>query len=175
MMERKYATVEENQLLFAKVREDAKIPTKDDANAGYDIYACFDEDFLVIPAHQTVLVPTGLACAMTEGYYMQIEERGSTGSKGMKKSAGVVDSGYRGEIFVAITNCNHKDIVILKDEREGVIASLSDDFIVYPYSKAICQGVIHRVEKMDVATISYEELLSIPSNRGTGALGSSGK
>jgi len=30
------------------------------------------------------------------------------GSKGIKKSAGVVDSGYRGEIFIAISNVNDK-------------------------------------------------------------------
>ena len=33
----------ENQLLFAKVREGAVIPTKKDEDAGRDLYACFDE------------------------------------------------------------------------------------------------------------------------------------
>ena len=31
----------DNELLFAKVRPDAIIPSKDDENAGYDIYANF--------------------------------------------------------------------------------------------------------------------------------------
>jgi hypothetical protein len=35
-----------NDLVFAKVKPDAIIPTKENENAGYDIYACFDEDLL---------------------------------------------------------------------------------------------------------------------------------
>ena len=41
----------ENDLVFAKIRPYAIIPSKEDENAGYDIYACFDEDYLVIPPH----------------------------------------------------------------------------------------------------------------------------
>ena len=40
--------LQENDLVFAKVRPDAIIPTKDDENAGYDIYANFKEDYLII-------------------------------------------------------------------------------------------------------------------------------
>jgi len=86
-----------NDLLFAKVKPNAIIPTKKEENAGYDIYACFDENthYLVIPPQETILVPTGIASAMNNNYYLQVEERGSTGSKGIKKSAGVIDSSYR--------------------------------------------------------------------------------
>ena len=61
-----------NDLVFAKVRPDAIIPTKDTENAGYDIYANFEEDYLIIPPHETVLVPTGIASAMTDNYYLQV-------------------------------------------------------------------------------------------------------
>ena len=96
---------------FAKVRPSAIIPIKRVEDAGYDIYACFDDDFKIIPAHSTMMIPTGIACALPIDYYFQVEERGSTGSKGIKKSAGVVDSGYRGEIFVAISNVNDKYLI----------------------------------------------------------------
>lgn len=99
---------------FAKVRENAIIPSKNVENAGYDIYGIFegnnDENRIVKP-HTTKLIPTGIACALPSKYYFQVEERGSTGSKGIKKSAGVIDSGYRGEIFIAITNSTNNYLV----------------------------------------------------------------
>lgn len=82
----------QNTLYFAKVRNTAKIPTKDEENAGYDIYADFTEDELMIRPHATACVPTGVASTMDSGWYLQVEERGSTGSIGIKKSAGVVDA-----------------------------------------------------------------------------------
>lgn len=99
---------------FAKVKEKAIIPSKSVENAGYDIYGIFegnnDENRIVKP-HNTKLIPTGIACALPTKYYFQVEERGSTGSKGIKKSAGVIDSGYRGEIFIAITNSTDNYLV----------------------------------------------------------------
>ena len=194
-----------NDLMFAKVKPNAIIPTKEKENAGYDIYACFDEDFIVIPAHETRLIPTGIAAAVSDEYYLQVHERGSTGSKGMKYGAGVVDSSYRGEIFVCINNVNDKEIIISKLDEKELIKKHSTwiDFgfcevnvikygekeydhifidddntvkaIFYPYSKAIAQLIVHEVPVMNVQEITYEELLQIPSKRGTGALGSSGK
>ena len=104
----------ELEIIFAKVKENAIIPSKEEENAGFDIYACWDgvekKDKIIKP-HTTKLIPTGIACALPINYYFQVEERGSTGSKGIKKSAGVVDSGYRGEIFVAISNVNDKYLI----------------------------------------------------------------
>lgn len=187
-----------NELMFAKVRPEAIIPTKEKENAGYDIYACFEQDYMIIPALSTKLIPTGIASAVSDKYYLQVHERGSTGSKGMKYGAGVVDSSYRGEIFICINNVNEHDIVIYKhDITSGDNANeiygkdfyddaiIRDDkifsedgkllAILYPYSKAIAQLIVHEVPEMDVKEITYEELKSIPSKRGTGALGSSGK
>ena len=197
-------TLEQNDLLFAKVKPNAIIPTKDLENAGYDIYSCFDEDYVVIPANSTKLIPTGIASAMSDKYYLQVQERGSTGSKGMKYGAGVVDSGYRGEIFMCINNVNDKPIVISKLSYEDLIDKYGeededgdidipynpsepnddrfyiwlDDFcraIMYPYEKAIGQLVVLEVPVMNVKEVTYDELLQIPSKRGAGKLGSSNK
>ena len=185
--------LKDNDLVFAKVKPNAIIPSKEDENAGYDIYACFDEDYMIIPAHSTKLIPTGIASAMTEKYYLQVHERGSTGTKGMKYGAGVIDSGYRNEIFICINNVNDRDLYISKldenklkdklfpydpDKYSTVISDAKSDFykaIVYPYEKAIAQLIVHEVPKMNVSEITYEELKNIPSKRGMGALGSSGK
>lgn len=198
-------TLEENDLLFAKVKPNAIIPTKDLENAGYDIYSCFEEDYIIIKPHSTQLIPTGIAAAMSDKYYLQVQERGSTGSKGMKYGAGVVDSGYRGEIFMCINNVNKKPIIISKlsyeelidkygeededgdieiplnpSEREDGSLWINNDSeyfrpIIYPYEKAIGQLVVLRVPIMNVKEVTYEELLQVPSKRGTGKLGSSNK
>lgn len=153
-----------------------KIPTKRVEDAGYDIYASIPKgDFIKIHAHKTVLVPTNIATAIPFGYYFQVEERGSTGSKGIKKSAGVIDSGYRGEIFIAITNTNEIPIVIAHESTFEIEESLSTNCICYPAEKAIAQLVLHEVPQLESEEISYEELKAIPSERGNGALGSSGK
>jgi len=167
------------KLYFAKVRPDAIIPTKNKEDAGYDIYACFDVDFMVIPPHQTKLIPTGIASALSTKYYIQIEERGSTGSKGIKKSAGVIDSGYRNEWFIAITNSTDVKIIISKLSKQELINYIGltavENSIIYPYTKAIAQAVVHEVPEMTIEEINYDALLTIPSKRGTGSLGSSGK
>ena len=197
--------LKENDLYFAKVNPNAIIPTKEKENAGYDIYACFNKDFLVIPPHSTKLVPTGIASAISDKYYLGVAERGSTGKIGMKYSAGVIDSGYRGEIFIGLSNINDVPIVISKLTREELEENYGkigygetiymteeeyedliylEDYeeydnltcIIYPYSKAIAQLIVHEVHnEVEPKEISYEELQSIPSKRGTGSLGSSGK
>ena len=47
--------------------------------------------------------------------------------------------------------------------------------IFYPDTKAIAQLVLHEVPIVNIEEISYEELKEIPSERGNGKLGSSGK
>lgn len=171
--------VKGNKLYWAKVKPNAIIPTKDKENAGYDIYPCFDDDYMTIRPNHTKLIQTGIACAIRDSYYLQVQERGSTGSIGMKYSAGVIDSGYRGEIFIAITNTNEVPIVITREADKDMVeieTILSEtNAILYPYEKAIAQLVVHRVPNMDECEISYEELRTIPSKRGDGILGSSRK
>lgn len=170
----------DNTIYFARVKENAIIPSRDIWNAGMDIYACFDEEYLIIPPHQTVLVPTGIASAVPVDYYIQIHERGSSGSKGIKYSAGVIDSSYRGEWFLAATNTNDRPVIILKlelDELPKAVRELIEKaYIVYPYKKALFQGIVHSVHnELGRKEISLDELKNIPSKRGEGKLGSSGK
>jgi dUTP pyrophosphatase len=167
-------------ILFAKLREGAKIPKRDIWNAGLDLYPCFDEPYLVIPPHETRLVPTGIASVIPVDYYIQIQERGSSGSKGIKYSAGVIDSSYRGEWFLATTNCNSKPLVILKEDMSTLPDSfrklIEETMIVYPYSKALFQGIVHNVHnELGVEEIPADKIADYPSERGSGKLGSSGK
>lgn len=164
---------------FAKVRHDAKIPSKRDEDMGFDIYACFDEDYIVINPHETKLIPTGIASSCDVGYGFVLFERGSTGSKGIARRCGIIDSGYRNEWFIGLTNTTNKVMFISKLPEKETYDKYYDDVMpesfVYPYSKAIAQVLLLPVPKVNVEEISYEELQQITSERGLGALGSSGK
>lgn len=158
---------------FAKVRPSAIIPTKRIEDAGYDIYANFDEDYIAISPHETKMIPTGIASACDVDYCFILKERGSTGSKGIAQRCGVIDSGYRNEWFVPITNTTDKTLYIVKNNSD-ISVNIKDGF-TYPYEKAICQVIVVPVPYVEVEEYTYEELKAIPSQRGNGALGSSGK
>ena len=164
---------------FAKVRSNAIIPSKREEDMGFDIYACFDEDYIVIHPHETKLIPTGIASACDPDYGFLVFERGSTGSKGIARRCGVIDSGYRNEWFIGLTNTTNKVMFISKlNEKETYDIYYGDIMpasFVYPYSKAIAQALVVPVPKVIADEISYDELKEIESSRGLGMLGSSGK
>ena len=159
---------------FAKTNPNAIIPTKRVEDAGYDIYACFSQDYKAIPPHTTVMIPTGIASACDADYCFVLKERGSTGSKGIAQRCGVVDSGYRNEWFVPITNTTDQYMYIAKTKDENKVL-YNEDTVVYPYEKAICQALVIPVPTTDVEEYTYNELLAIPSVRGMGSLGSTNK
>ena len=164
------------KLYWAKVKENAIIPTKREEDAGYDLYPCFEEEYLeILPLH-TKLVPLGVASAFDSDYVMLLKERGSTGTKGMAQRAGVIDSGYRGEYMAPVTNVNHKPLCIVKKEvLETWDENQKEKYILYPYEKAVCQGVLLKMPQLESETLSYDELKKIASLRNDGRLGSSGK
>lgn len=167
------------KIKFAKVRPDAIIPSKRDEDMGFDIYACFDEDYIVISPHETKLIPTGIASSCSHKYGFLVFERGSTGSKGIARRCGVIDSGYRNEWFICLTNTTNKVMFISKLSDEETYKKYYGDVMpesfVYPYSKAIAQALVVPVIKTKVKEVSYDELKEIRSERGMGALGSSNK
>lgn len=179
------------KIYFAKVRPEATIPSKRNEDAGYDIYACFDEDYMVIAPHETKLIPTGIASVCDKEYCFILKERGSTGTKGLAQRCGVIDSGYRNEWFVPITNENPYPVVIHKSdcnpydipEVEELVSNtpvyllrpLNDIIKTYPYEKAIAQAMVVPVPQTEVVEITLDELNEFESERGEGALGSSGK
>ena len=161
---------------FAKIKPNAIIPSKRDEDMGFDIYACFDEDYMIINPHETKLVPTGIASSCSPDFGFLLRERGSTGSKGVALRCGVIDSGYRNEWFIGLTNTTNKALYISKfDKRETIKKEIDEMMILYPYSKAIAQALVIPVPKTNVEEIPYEELKEIKSERGMGALGSSNK
>lgn len=160
------------EIKFAKINEDAIIPTKRDEDGCYDIYANFEEEYIAIQPHQIKLIPTGLASACNSGYRMAVRDRGSNTKSGLITVAGQIDSGYRGEWFIALFNINDVPVEITKNVDEVI---KTEDYIRVPYSKAIAQFALEIVPEACIKEISFDELKEIDSERGVGALGSSGK
>ena len=161
-----------HKIKFAKLRDNAIIPSKRDEDSDYDLYACFDQEELVIPAFSTRLVPTGIISAFDESLGVKFEERGSNTKWCGMVQAGVVDSGYRGEWFCAIYNGNPLPVHISKAVND---VERMEDRVLVPYSKAICQFNVRIIPKVEIEETSVETVLSCASARGSGKLGSSGK
>lgn len=118
------------QIPVKKLREDAKLPFSGSAQAaGYDLYACTGNGTTVIQPHSNVMIGTGIACAIPEGYFGGIFARSGLAAKeGLRPAncVGVVDSDYRGEIRVVLHNDTDTERSISDGER---IAQL----VVMPY------------------------------------------
>lgn len=161
-----------DKLYFAKLRDTAKIPTKRDEDGCYDIYADFGEAAYVIPPHESVLIPTGICSAFDKKYRLAVRDRGSNTKSHLHTIAGQIDSGYRGEIFVALVNTSNMVVIL---DKEVVEVQQVDNTLMVPYTKAIGQLALEYVPMVEVEELPLKSLQSIPSERGAGKLGSSGK
>lgn len=136
------------------IREGAKLPRYASAMAaGADLCACLDGSVTIAPG-QTVLIPTGIAVAIPEGFAGLIYARSGLAAKrdlAPANKVGVIDADYRGEIFVPLHNHGSKPQTLEDGER---IAQM----IVAPY-----------------LTAEFVCAESLPeSARGTGGFGSTG-
>jgi dUTP pyrophosphatase len=110
------------------------------------------ENYLVKPGER-VLVSTGIACELPEGYLAYIWGRsGLALKKGIAILGGVIECTYRGEYGVIVLNTGDEDFEILVGDR-------------------IAQVVIQPVVTVDV--VEVDELGN--SIRGDAAWGSSGR
>ena len=81
-------------------------------DAGMDLYA---SESMVIKAGERVLVPTGIAMAIPEGYVGLIWDKSGMAAKfGLKTMAGVIDAGYRGEVKIVMYNLSSLDYAVEK-------------------------------------------------------------
>lgn len=138
-----------------KLNENAVLPTYGSANAaGADIYACLDAPLTIAP-HETVMVHTGLAMEIPEGYAGLIYARSGLACKrnlAPANKVGVVDSDYRGEFMIALHNHGTTSQTIEPKER---IAQL----VITPY----IVGQFEVVDELDT------------TERGVGGFGSTGR
>ncbi len=144
------------EIKIKKLNNNAVIPTRSSLQAaGYDLYACLDNDSVEILPHTNTKIGTGIALEIPDGYFAGIFARSGIATKESLRPAncvGIIDSDYRGEYFIPLFNDSDKTKVIQNKER---IAQL----IILPYPE-----------------ISFKEVKELSSTkRGINGFGSTGK
>lgn len=140
-------------VLIQRLDEGLPLPSYAHAgDAGADLVAAVD---IELPPGERMVVPTGIAIALPDGYAAFVHPRSGLGAKfgvTIVNAPGTIDAGYRGEVKVTLLNTDARDTVRL---RRG---------------DRIAQLVVQRVEQA-----VFHEVTALPgSARGTGGFGSTG-
>ena len=164
-------------IYWDKLNENAKVPTKRDEDAGLDIYSDSAEDVVLKP-NETKFFSTGLRSAFPKEFWIEIKERGSTGAVGLSVRSGVIDSGYRGEWKIMLTNVNKYPVVFSHSVDKvtyvkGKIFKNKVKKVIYPLSKAIAQAVVIPLPHIECHPWDYSKIEV--SERGQTGWGASGK
>jgi dUTP pyrophosphatase len=140
------------KIQIKKLNQKAVIPQYQTTHsAGFDLISIQD---LTIKPNQRVLIDTGLAMAIEDGFELQIRPRSGLAYKNgitVLNSPGTIDSDYRGEIKVLLINHSNEEFEIKCGDR-------------------IAQAVVQKVYQANFETV--EELDQ--TVRGTGGFGSTG-
>jgi len=100
-----------------KLHPDAFVPQRsNETDAGLDLVSLVD---MIIPPLRRVTVSTGISVAIPEGHAGLVWPRSGLAVKhGIDTMAGVIDSGYRGEVKVVLYNTDeHFDFQVEKGAR----------------------------------------------------------
>ena len=123
-------------------------------DAGFDIYV---SERVVVPAGGFADVPSGIHVALPEGTWGLLTGRSSTiRNRGLLVVQGIIDEGYRGELFSAVWNLTTEDVEINVADR---IAQL----IIMP----------NATEQCELVQVDYLDDLGTTA-RGSNGFGSSG-
>ena len=126
---------------------------KTDGASGCDVHAFVKEPVELLPG-DIKLIPTGLACAIPEGFEIQVRPRSGLAAKNgitCLNTPGTIDSDYRGEIKVILINLGKGAFIVKNGDRIA-------QFVVAP----VVRGIFKTVKSLD-------ETL-----RGSGGFGSTG-
>lgn len=137
------------RLKIEKISASAKLPTRAYAHdAGFDLYAA---DYYSLAPGGFAVISAGVKIAVPAGYAGLIWDKGGIAKSGVHSMAGVIDSGFRGEITVELVN-------------------LSDDVYHISPGQKIAQLLIQKIETPEI----IEGLVDDETDRGDGRFGSSG-
>lgn len=143
-------------LKFKKLRPDAIVPTKGtEHSAAWDLYLPKNKKNKVhMWRNDPKCVGLGFAMEIPVGYYGLIAIRSSLGKQGiiLTNGVGIVDSDYRGEWKLLVTNIGQVERILMPGDR-------------------VAQLILRKLED---CTIEEVDDLS-DTARGTGGFGSTGK
>jgi len=119
------------KLLIQRLNDEAKIPHSPyKGDAGLDIFS--SEDLEIQPGEK-VAVKTGLRLAIPEGYAGFVWDKSGLAVKyHLKTMAGVIDSNYRGELQIVLTNLGKNSYRVEKGSKVAqlIIAPVATPEIV---------------------------------------------
>jgi dUTP pyrophosphatase len=134
--------------------KDLPLPTYATSHsAGMDLLAAVDTDVVIKPGER-VLIPSGLAIALPEGYEAQIRPRSGLAFKQgltVANAPGTIDADYRGEVKALLINLGSEPVTITRGMRMA-------QMVIAPFTQATWQAV----ESLD------------DTQRGAGGFGSTG-
>jgi dUTP pyrophosphatase len=143
------------QIRVKRLRPNAELPRYQTAGAaGMDLHAALEAPITLAPGAR-VLVPTGLAFAIPNGWEGQVRPRSGLAAKHgvtVINAPGTIDSDYRGEVGVVLVNHGQQPFVITQGERIAQI-------VFAPYA----QATLDEVDALDETA------------RGAGGYGSTGR
>lgn len=138
------------ELKVKRIHKDVKLPLyQHQGDAGLDLFSSID---YVLAQGEVKPVPSGIKIAVSEGYVGLVWDKSGISLKGVHRLAGVIDSGYRGEVRVVLVNLGNEPFVIKKGMK-------------------IAQLLIQAVAQVKV--VEVEELEE--TSRGDKGFGSTGK
>jgi dUTP pyrophosphatase len=148
------------RLKLKRLTETAKLPIyATDGAACFDLHADIAERILLspieIPGGGSAIIATGLAFEIPRGYCVRVYSRSGHGfNYGVRlaNSVGIIDSDYRGEVFVKLHNDHRLPFVVRHGDR------------------------IAQAELAMVIRAQFDESESLSETaRGAGGLGSTGR
>ncbi len=106
-----------------RLSPDARIPTlAKPGDAAFDLYSAIDH--VLLPGER-VVVPTGLAMEIPDGYEGQVRPRSGLAMRNgvtTLNTPGTIDSGYRGEVRIILINHGNAEFHIERGMRVAQLA-----------------------------------------------------
>ena len=156
------------EINYSKLNPSAKAPFQaNPSDAGYDL---FSTEYVTIEPFQRKLISTGINIEIPDGFYGRVAPRsGLACKKGIDVMAGVIDSGYRGEIKVLLINLNFEGYNLKPNAFEAMFGS-QNKITINPGDR-IAQLIIEKCYQVE-----WNEMKTLEnSERGQGGFGSSGE
>jgi len=100
------------ELKVNRVHPDAKLPVYGHpGDAGLDLFSVVDRE---IGPGELFAVPTGIRIAVPAGHAGLVWDKSGVSLQGVHRLAGVIDSGYRGEVKVVLVNLGSAPFAVRK-------------------------------------------------------------
>ncbi|MCL2071508.1 MAG: dUTP diphosphatase [Oscillospiraceae bacterium] len=129
---------------YKKLNSKANPPLRaTEYSAGADLCACLDSA-VTVKAESQLLIPTGIAIEIPEGYGGFVFPRSSVSSKhgvSLANCVGVIDADYRGEVKIPLINHSKSDYTINNGDRIAQLVIMPVELAEFAESASLSDTV----------------------------------